>query len=471
MEQLKDRINNNEIKNRIDAKWKVIHDLESEYELRTNISLTQSRSELGAHLGKSFGTRRDLYKVLGYNKEPSFDDFYAKYKRQDIAKAVVDAPVLASWRLHPTIMENEEGTETNFETALAELMEESGAYHYLSRVDRISGIGRYAVLLMGFKDGRNLATEVRKGNQLLYLQPYHEDNAQIESLEEDTKNARYGKPLIYKIKLNSPNGNKTDTVRVHHSRILHVSEGLLESDTYGSSRLEPVLNRLHDLELILGGSAEMFWRGAFPGVGLAAKEGAYFSKDGQSLEALETEMDAYIHNMQRYFRVQDVEIHQMQTQVADPSMHVEIQLMAISASTGIPKRILSGSERGELASSQDETNWNTKMDERRTNYTAPMIIRPFLDRMIQVGILPTPSERYKINWPDLFVPSQIGKSLVTKTKAEAIAIYANSLTAQSIVPKEIFLREILGFTEQQINQANTSKTVPIVPVPAEITGI
>ena len=303
--------------------------------------------------------------------------------------------MLASWRLYPSIDESEGGKEeTEFETKVKEMEKDLKIYHYLSRVDRLSGIGKYAVLLLGFKDGRKLDKPIKSSNELMYLQCYSEENAQIETVVDDPTDARYGLPELYKINMSSPNVNLTvGSVMVHHSRIVHVSEGMLESDVYGTSRLEPILNRLFDLDLILGGGAEMFWRGAFPGFGLVAREDAYFSDDGQDLQALETEMDAYIHNLQRYFRVQDVDIQQLTTQVADPSAHIEVQLMAISASTGIPKRILVGSERGELASAQDETAWIRKVDERRTNYLEPMIVRPFYDRLIDAGVLSEPARR------------------------------------------------------------------------------
>ena len=361
---------------RISGKMRKITDLV------TN-GMIQTRAELSGALGKSYGTTRDLYKALGYIKQPTFQHYYDRYERQDIAKAIVDIPVTSSWRLYPTIKEiqeqEREGEKTPFEESIDNLIKDSKMFHYLSRVDRLSGIGQYGVLLVGYNDGNILKEEVSQAGEILYLQTYSEDNAKIKEWDKDEKSPRYGLPLTYQLSVTNPDRSSRNSIEVHHTRVLHVSEGMLESDVFGSSRLKSVLNRLHDLDLIMGGSAEMFWRGAFPGFGVMAKEGVSFMDDAQSLTDFETELDSYFNNLQRYFRVEGADIKEMHIQVADPANHIDIQLIAISAATRIPKRILIGSERGQLASEQDETAWNIKVDERRTNYIEPMILRPFID--------------------------------------------------------------------------------------------
>src|SRR5574343_484451 len=83
-------------------------------------SVLQSRANLADRLGLSFGGDRDLYKTLGYTKTPTYDDFFAFYQRNGIAKRVVNAPVEASWRLKPTITESKK-TQTKFEKEFIEL--------------------------------------------------------------------------------------------------------------------------------------------------------------------------------------------------------------------------------------------------------------------------------------------------------------------------------------------------------------
>jgi hypothetical protein len=58
-----------------------------------------------------------------------------------------------------------------------------------------------------------------------------------------------------------------------------------------------------------------------------------------------------------------------------------------------------GSERGELASSQDKLNWDERILDRRTQFAGPFVVRPFIDRLIEFGALPQPTE-YVIRWPE-----------------------------------------------------------------------
>jgi methionyl-tRNA formyltransferase len=58
--------------------------------------------------------------------------------------------------------------------------------------------------------------------------------------------------------------------------------------------------------------------------------------------------------MERYIKTQGIDIQSLSSPVANPADHVAVQLQFISGITRIPLRILTGSERGELASVQDE---------------------------------------------------------------------------------------------------------------------
>ena len=66
------------------------------------------RATIAARLGKSYSDKRDIYTALGYTKNPLFADYQARYQRQDIARAVVDKPVKASWRRPPTLTESDD---------------------------------------------------------------------------------------------------------------------------------------------------------------------------------------------------------------------------------------------------------------------------------------------------------------------------------------------------------------------------
>jgi len=285
----------------------------------------------------------------------------------------------------------------------------------------------------------------------LYLSPYSQVNAKIDQYVKDVKDERFGLPETYSIAMLTA-GQTSISKTTHWSRVIHVAEDCLEDNVEGMPRLEPVLNRLQDLELVAGGSAEMFWRGAFPGYGF--KQDPSTIMQDKDIEDLQAEIDEYMHDLKRYVRTKGISIESLAQQVADPSKHFAILVDLIACAVRIPKRILLGSERGELASSQDERAWMQRIDERRREHCEAVILRPFIDRLITVGALPKPVEGYTVDWPDLMAPGDKEIAEIGKIRSEALKAYVEALGADLIVPPDIFLRRILGLSQDDINQIN-----------------
>ena len=410
-----------------------------------------TRAQLASRLGQTgYGANRDIYEALGYIRDLKWSNYYTRYQRQGVAKRIIHAPADASWRKKPVIIEDQK-KETSFEKAWADFETEHRVFHYLHRIDRISGIGEYGALLMGFKDGKELAEDVGKnGQELLYLRPYTQLNADIKEWVKDPKDPRFGLPLLYKLTSANADRNGTNDLIVHHSRILHVAETLVEDEVFGVPRLMAVYNYLQDLETVSGGSAEMYWRGAFPGMAFNLDPEA--DDVGQSLDQMTTEIENYVHGLKRYLKLQGVEVNNLAPQVSDPSKHVDMLMDLISTTIEMPKRILMGSERGELASSQDETAWNNRIEERRRDYNEPKLLRPFIDRMGEVGILKIPNDGYEVDWPDIHAAKEIDVAMVSKVKAETLKVYADSPNSELILPKRIFLKDFLDYKDEQIDE-------------------
>lgn len=417
------------------------------------------RAAVAARAGYSYGTARDLYAVLGYPREIQFEQYLARYIRQDVARRVVRAPVDSCWREPPVVTEDEE-RETPFEAAVADLIETKHIWHYLARADRLSGVGRYGVVMLGLGD---VATEdelaqpavPRAGLPLLYLQPYHEGNATIQRYDTNPVSPRYGQPELYDLRTGTMDAlgaqaSAIRTLRVHWSRVIHLAEDTEDNDVYGTPRLQPVYNRLQDLELIAGGSAEMFWRGAYPGLAFGTQEG--FTLDATAMTDLEDEINEYLHGLKRYMRLQGLTVDQLSTQVASPEAHVALQLSLISAATGIPQRILTGSERGELASSQDQENWSERVRERREQYVTPMVVRRFLDRLIELGVLVSPPSGYRVDWPAVYEADDTEQAAVTGVRTEAFVKYASAPGIEGLMPRRFYLRKYHGLTEDELDE-------------------
>lgn len=412
------------------------------------MNLLVQRRQLAQKMGTSYEGRRDLYESLGYPRTLRFEDYWGRYKRQDIAARVIGAPVMHSWRLRPRVKETTKAKrETPFEKTWKELVKKHDIYSKFIRGDILSRIGEYSVLLLGVNDSSNLASPIRRADKLLYVQPYKQDDVEIIEVEHNIKDERYNKPKLYLINMFDEKTKTVFETHVHHSRIIHIVDGILESEIYGTPELENIWNRLQDIETIAGASAEAFWRNSFPGVSFEMDAGAAFS--AQDEEDVEDQIEKYIHDAQRYLTLKGIKANQLLPSVTSPRETLSAHIDLVASAKRIPKRILMGSERGELASSQDENEWNKMGDERRKNHNEYQILRPFIDRLIQIGIFPEPKNSYEVSWPDMVIPTDKEKAEIGRVKAQTLRLYKDS-EGESVVPNDIFLRDFLGFTEEEI---------------------
>jgi hypothetical protein len=417
------------------------------------LSTLVTRAQLATRLGSQYDGNRDVYQALGYKKTLVYADFYTQYERQDIAKAIINRPVQATWSGDIKVLQADDEEETEFEKAWTKLWKSLQLKTKFIRLDKLSRIGRYGVLLLGLDDVSNVQgwkTPVKKGKRkLLYVKPLSEGSIVINQFNKDTSSERFGKPDIYSITVKLDD-NSSQVLEVHYSRLIHVAGELLESEIYGEPALKAVFNRLQDLEKLVGASAEMFWRGARPGYkGTVDKD---FTLTPTAKEDLQAQLDEYENNLRRFLINEGVDIEALTSQVADPRYHVDVQLQMISAETGIPKRILVGSERGELASTTDQGAWYESIKSRREDYVEPQILTPFIDYCIEYGILPTPAEDapYKVFWPDIFSPSEKDRAEIGKTRAAALMSYMNNPAAEIIIPPEAFIEYMLGLEDEDI---------------------
>lgn len=408
------------------------------------------RAQVARRLGQQFGGNRDLYQIFGYPLEPEFEDFAVKYKRQDIAGKIVDQPAWETWKKRPRVLvDGEENENTEAFHALAKRLR---LWHHFDRVDRLAGIGRYGVLLIGLRGDEDFEEPVEEGRTLkpediLYVSPYSEGSAKIKDWVTDPGEERFGKPETYKIKLASTDdfqvkGGISNQLTVHHSRVIHVAEGLLEDEVYGRPRLERVFNLFEDLAKVTGGSAEIFWQiAAFI---LHADLAAEAQVKPSDLEDFEEDMMEALHGLRRLIQTQGVDLKAIGGQNVDPRGQFDVLKTLIASAAEIPQRILFGSERGELASTQDQEGWYGRIRARQEHFAEPMMLRTFVDRLASWGVLSVPEEGYDVEWPDLFEKSEEEESETAANWARAIKEYAGPGMAQLVVPVGEFRETFLG---------------------------
>jgi hypothetical protein len=413
-------------------------------------SILQSRIENTIGLGQMYGGDRDIYEALGLPKTLSFEDLNSRYKRKGYGRRVVELYPKESWKKIPTITDRgDPKNKSKFETDFEELAKNLRLWHWLLQVDIQSGINQYAVLYIG--SGGDTKEPLESG-EITYLRAFNDSKAKITTSatsEKDRITERYGQPEAYGIQFGDSTSNYSRTV--HHSRVIHVADNIDSSPIYGSSRLEPVFNNVVALEMILSGDAEGFWRANISKYHADAKPDAKlastFGEDmGEKLKTL-------IHNFQQYIVTQGVDLETLAPDIADPTSHADANIAEICTTLGCPRRVFEGSERGELASSQDGKNWAGKMDKRRSDQNEHVILRPFIDRAIEIKAISEPEGGgYSVDWPPLIDDEPSTKAQTAKTISEAIAAYTNSLGADSILPPESFFAEVLGWDQEKIKR-------------------
>lgn len=141
---------------------------------RANTSPFTDRAWLGRHLGAG-QQLSTIWQAVNYpeEKQLTFEAYWLRYQRQALAKAIIDKPANATWQELPEIIASEPQTDdgsggedeiTTFEQRVTELL--SGEplrrtpLHRFNVVDRLASLGEYAVLVFGFRDGRNLSEPV-----------------------------------------------------------------------------------------------------------------------------------------------------------------------------------------------------------------------------------------------------------------------------------------------------------------------
>ena len=399
--------------------------------------------------------RRNLPAILGYKPELAYADYKQCYERRDLAHRLIRAYPEATWSQPPTVQEDDQDdVETPFEAAWLSLVMRLGVYAKLVRTDVLANLGQYSVLLIGLRGQPDLATParpVRSPDDVLFLAPYSEEFAEIDGFEQDPASPLFGQPARYKVNFNRQTTSSSRTLPrkigfVHASRVLHVAEDCLDDDVYGIPRLKPVFDRLDDLLKVVGGSAEFFFRGAQRLIGLEGHDDYHLQPEDE--DTFKKAIEEFQYRLKDYIRVEGATIKELTGVTASPRDHFDVLIDLIAGTTGIPKRILTGSERGELASTQDQEAWLQRISRRQATFAEQSMLRPLIDRLMLLRALPQPAQPYTVVWENLFALSAEKQALVAKDVATALSQYAGQGMADGIVPPEEFREVYLGLSPE-----------------------
>jgi hypothetical protein len=447
---------------------------------RMTSSLLQERVNFGNSLLDGDDEYRNLNEECKYPDPITLDHLYEMYRRE-LGNRVVNVWPEETWATEPEMVETDDPKDSPFETAAKELIDRVQLWYWMSKVDELSGIGHYGVLFKAYNDGNDPKTplyttdrfgkidprSVEDGLELMFLRAFDEKRIKILETEKDKKSHRYGQPVFYGLEMGTPSDATTVSgseaaesnsgwVKVHHTRCQHVAEGTMGNLVYATPRQEPVYNRLHDLRKIAGGSGEMFYRGAFPGISFEMlpeliAEGEFST---ESLADLRDQVEQYMQGIRRYLSLRGMTAKSLSPQVADPSKHIEEHLRLLCATIKVPMRIFLGSEAGQMAGDQDQKNWHKRIGTRKRTYVNPWMIRRFFDEQIGLRTLPKP-KRYEPRWSDPETVSDKDQADIVMKRATALLQYV-SAGGETVYPIREWLVNEFGLTVQQAETIMTA---------------
>ena len=240
-------------------------------------AMSSFRNQVTGLLGLSHNGKRDLYDVYGYPKslagDKGFALMYQYSRREGISNRITWGMAKSCWRDgFNVVVKGDDDIETEVLSDQIEAIERAGFNRKIEQADILNRIGRFSVLFVGVPDGREPHEEIgpvsggESNLDLLYFVPFAYDGIVIDNLVQDTTSPRYGLPEFYTL-MKSPSESsekaaEMKSIRAHWSRVIHLNENALDSEIEGMGALEPVFNRILDIDKACGGSSEAYFRNA-----------------------------------------------------------------------------------------------------------------------------------------------------------------------------------------------------------------
>lgn len=461
---------------------------------------------------REFGDdRRSINDECGYPADLETSDYFGMYARNSIARRVVQLMPKEAHQTAFKVYEDEKsGRETAFEKALKDLPQSMRGEHswfrgeegdplrdVILQADVACGIGSFGVILLGLddlssasapssgawsgleqpvrgfeergslpKDKKGLAAssdrrpyqltvnaEAAKGRRLLFARAFDESVVTVGRFESNQASSRYMQPVTYSINLNdsankSGVGSPGGSINVHWSRVVHYPAAELENSVvFGVPEMRPCWNLLYDIAKIHGASGETFWRNCVLKTFLETHP-----QLGGDVEVDDDELkDAYEqfqNGLQQVLLLKGMTAKSIPPAVVDPSPHLKAKIESVCIVKNIPVRIFMGSERGELASSQDDASWNDKVMQWQRSVTTPRRVVPVYDRLIQTGVLPRLDDGYRVWWPDLESISEDAAAMTANKWADLMTKYLQGDLGMLMTPMDLMTR-LMRMTEEE----------------------
>lgn len=353
---------------------------------------------------------------FGWPAELCFDDLYKMYRRSSMGKCVVNAKPDICWMKKPTVFEGLEadtaadsGSRTAFERTFDMLADNLSLFKQLRHADAKARVGYYSALIIQVSGSPEQVSWDKKldrvrPEQIIKLIPVYSEQLKPSTWEESQTSPRYGYPITYDYQESAVGDSRsgvTRAVTIHHSRVIVFTECPESDSIYGIPELEACFNDLLMLELICGAGGQGFWKNAAGKMVFNIADPSSAPSQTE-LEEMDESIAEFVSQLDKHQLTSGMDVTQLQAMLDNPEPFKSMYQENISASTGIPKNRLIGSQTGVLAGDKDDASFLSSMNSRNANWCASMV-NQFIDWCIEHGALPR--VKYTVEFDDLLSAS------------------------------------------------------------------
>jgi len=418
--------------------------------------------------------------VYGYPETLCFYDYYNVYKRNAYAKALVWAKPNTCWSDGFKVIEGDDTSDadnrdqTPWEKEVSSILNKIKAHRALKLADVKQRVNQYSAIVIQIRGSQEQAnyenelTGTLVADNIEKLHLFYDEHCKPCAWEQNESNPRYSLPTYYQVEFNVNENNTDDKQgvkyikKIHWSRVIILSEGVMPDDLSGESVLEAPYNNFINLEKVQGGVGEGVAFNA------AAKVAYETTGDGDEIDVDETTgepasdekkgkslakaMVAFRNKIEAALLVGKMKPHMLNTKIEYKHEYVDKEVQAIAASDGVPEKRITGAQTGRLAGDSDETGFGVTCKARQAGYCTDSILL-LVEWLIKYNIV-KPVDDISVWWPDLLAPSDQDKvDIVEKmTKANQQQMVATGEVLFSTKQ----MQTIMGYSDQPDDERDLS---------------
>jgi hypothetical protein len=389
--------------------------------------------------------KHNYYDDFGWPKDLEFNILYTMYRRNGMGKAAVEKTIEKTWQDMPMFIENADPKETPTEADLRKKFEKILFWQNVSEADRRSLVGGYGGLILRLADGKQFVEPVDMVpggiDGLAGVIPAWKGQLTVSEWHDDLTLPNYGEPKMFSFNeanLQKNMQGQTRAFEVHPDRVIVWSK---DGTVHCDSLLEAGYNSLQDMEKVSGAGGEGFYKNAKSAPILTVNEGANLEAMAKGMGKEVTEIADAINEQVKDFNtgfdamllLQGMKADKQNVSLVSPEHFFGTPLMIFAASVSCPQKILTGSQTGERASTEDAAEWARTNMSRRNLICKPKLME-IIDRLVKFKIL-RPAD-WSIQWSDLTESSAAEKMDRAVKMAE---VNAKSAVTRELVylPEEI----------------------------------